>query len=92
LQQKDVSLELTHDAKQFIIDQGFNPEYGARPLRRAIQRLLEDPLAEEVLRGSFPTGTVVEVSVVDGHLHFKSRQGEPTQPAPEAAEVAPGDD
>ena len=91
LQQKDVRLELDPAAKQFIIDQGFNPEYGARPLRRAIQRLLEDPLAEEVLRGGFPQGTVVEVTVADGRLHFQARQEPRRTQEAETAEVAPGE-
>jgi ATP-dependent Clp protease ATP-binding subunit ClpC len=72
LQQKRIELLLSPAAKEHIINEGFNPEYGARPLRRAIQRILEDPLAEEVLRGSFPEGTRLHVDYVDGHVHFRA--------------------
>ena len=65
--------ELSPTAKEYIIDQGFNPEFGARPLRRAIQRILEDPLAEEVLRGSFNPGTMIEVDIVEGNVKFSTR-------------------
>ena len=47
------TLELTPEAKEFLIDKGYNPDFGARPLRRAIEHLIEDPLSEEILRGSF---------------------------------------
>ena len=89
LNQKNVELVLTHDAKQHIIDEGYNPDYGARPLRRAIQRLLEDPLAEEVLRGSFSEGTVVTVTVTDGKLHFA---GTAKASVPDALPEDAGDD
>ena len=83
LKQRSLKLILSQDAKEYIIDEGFNPEYGARPLRRAIQRLLEDPLAEEVLRGNFPEGTTVEVTVQDGNLHFEGRRIPDALPAEE---------
>jgi ATP-dependent Clp protease ATP-binding subunit ClpC len=78
LQEKSIDLELTPEAKEYIINQGFNPEYGARPLRRAIQRILEDPLAEEVLRGNFPEGTKVMVEIEDGHVHFHASKDDST--------------
>jgi ATP-dependent Clp protease ATP-binding subunit ClpC len=49
-------LELTEKAKDFISDKGFDPSYGARPLNRAIQKYLEDPVAEEILKGSVNEG------------------------------------
>ena len=55
------SLQLTEDAKDLLVEEGYDPAMGARPLRRAIQRLIEDPLADEVLGGNLPEGTVVEV-------------------------------
>jgi len=58
-QQLDVAL--TDDAKEFLGTQGYDPELGARPLRRAIQRLLEDPLSERVLLGEFKAGTTIFV-------------------------------
>ncbi|HEY7824639.1 MAG TPA: NDP-hexose 4-ketoreductase, partial [Acidimicrobiia bacterium] len=57
-----LDLALTDDAKEFLGEQGYDPELGARPLRRAIQRLLEDPLSERVLLGEFKAGTTVLAS------------------------------
>jgi ATP-dependent Clp protease ATP-binding subunit ClpC len=85
LQEKHVQLILSPEAKAYIIDEGYDPQYGARPLKRAIQRILEDPMAEEVLRGNFPDGTKVLVQVIDGHIHFEASHPEPPAlPAPEA--------
>ena len=82
LAQRKVEIVLTEAAKEFIIEKGFNPEYGARPLRRAIQRLLEDPLAEEVLRGHFPEGTRILVSLEGEEIAFKTERIE-AEPPPE---------
>jgi ATP-dependent Clp protease ATP-binding subunit ClpC len=71
LEARHIHLILTEEAKQFVIDQGFNPEFGARPLRRAIQRILEDPLSEEVLRGNFAEGVTVLVKMKEGHAYFE---------------------
>ncbi len=68
---KRMSIRLHSDATDFLIDKGFNPEYGARPLRRAIERFIEDPLAEELLRGRFVPDEVIEVTVEGDHLHFE---------------------
>ena len=87
LGQRGVTMKLTMAAKEYIIDEGYNPEFGARPLRRAIQRLIEDPLAEEVLRGNFPEGTLLTVDVKDGRIHFTSERVEPPAPPAEPAEV-----
>jgi ATP-dependent Clp protease ATP-binding subunit ClpC len=82
LASRSVNIVLSPEAKEYIIDQGFNPEYGARPLRRAIQRILEDPLAEEVLRGAFPDGSTVVVNMKDGHVHFElGKEKAPPPPA-----------
>ena len=68
-----VELIVTSEAKAWLIDQGFNPDYGARPLRRSVEQHVEDPMAEEVLRGSFKNGAIVTVRVKDAHLFFDSR-------------------
>jgi len=57
-----VTVELTKGAKEFVGEKGFDPAYGARPLRRAVQRYVEDPLAEEILRHHFGSGSVVRAS------------------------------
>jgi len=63
LESQHLDLALTDDAKEFLGAQGYDPELGARPLRRAIQRLLEDPLSERVLLGEFKAGDTILVGV-----------------------------
>ena len=53
-----------------MIEKGYDPTYGARPMRRAVERYLEDPLAEELLRGSVKAGDLVQVTVEEGKLAF----------------------
>jgi ATP-dependent Clp protease ATP-binding subunit ClpC len=67
---KDVHIELKESAKEFLIEKGYDPQYGARPMRRAVERYLEDPLAEELLRGNVKAGDTVEVIAADGKLSF----------------------
>jgi ATP-dependent Clp protease ATP-binding subunit ClpC len=52
---------LTEEAKEYIADKGFDPNFGARPLKRAIQKFLEDPIAEEILKGELVEGDTMEV-------------------------------
>ena len=54
---------LTDEAKEYLIDKGYNPDYGARPLRRAIENMIEDPLSEEILRGAFKGKDTIIVEV-----------------------------
>ncbi len=54
-----------------MIEKGYDPTYGARPMRRAVERYLEDPLAEELLRGNVKAGDMVQVTVENGKLVFK---------------------
>ena len=63
LTSQHLDLVLTDDAKEFLGTRGYDPELGARPLRRAIQRLLEDPLSERVLLGEFKAGVTIMVSI-----------------------------
>jgi ATP-dependent Clp protease ATP-binding subunit ClpB len=74
LERRDLRLEVTERAKDLLAEEGYDPTYGARPLKRAIMRKLEDPLAKKVLSGEFPAGTLV---VVDrgsgGELSIKAR-------------------
>jgi len=71
LEKQGVRLEVTEDAREFLIDRGFDEKYGARPLRRAIERHLEDALAEEILRGRLKGRDVLTVSVKDDALIFR---------------------
>ena len=59
-------LILDQSAKEFLVNKGFDEKFGARPLRRAIQKYIEDPLAEEILRGSFKEGTKIVAKHVEG--------------------------
>ncbi len=63
--ERGISLEFTSEAEDFLIDKGYNPEYGARPLRRAIEKYIEDPLSEGILRGEFKNTKLIKVSVLD---------------------------
>lgn len=72
---KRMTLKLEESAIDFLIDKGFDPLNGARPLRRAIERYLEDPLAEELLRGRFTPDEIIDVTVENDHLHFEQLAG-----------------
>jgi ATP-dependent Clp protease ATP-binding subunit ClpC len=65
-----MELEITTDAKELLAKEGFDASMGARPLRRAVQRMIEDPLAEEVLRGIFKEGDIILAEVKDGDIVF----------------------
>jgi len=70
LKYKDVEIVLTPAATEFLIEKGYDPQFGARPLRRAVERYLQDPVAEEILRGNIKPSETVEVTVEDGKLAF----------------------
>ncbi|MBK1829185.1 ATP-dependent chaperone ClpB [Verrucomicrobiaceae bacterium R5-34] len=70
LAKQGIGLALTDEAKLFIANQGYDPVYGARPLKRAIQKHLLDPLSLEVLEGRFKDGDVIQADVVDGKVLF----------------------
>ena len=72
LQERDIDLALTDAALDLLGEAGFDPVYGARPLKRAIQSQLENPLAQEILNGNFGPGDEVRVDVKDGKLLFES--------------------
>ncbi|HEX8792643.1 MAG TPA: ATP-dependent chaperone ClpB [Polyangiaceae bacterium] len=74
LARRDLRLDLTDRAKDYLAEAGWDPTYGARPLKRAIQKNLEDPLARRVLAGEFPPGTMIKVDRrPDGELTFTSQ-------------------
>jgi len=70
LRERKISLLVTDAARALLIERGWDPVYGARPLKRAIQRLVQDPLAMLLLEGRFVEGDTVEVEVKDGELSF----------------------
>ena len=71
---KEVYVELENSAKEFLIEKGYDPTYGARPMRRAVERYLEDPFAEELLRGNVKAGETVHVAAAEGKLVFKAAE------------------
>jgi ATP-dependent Clp protease ATP-binding subunit ClpC len=70
----DIQLEVSEEAKGFLIDKGHDEKYGARPLRRAVERYLEDPLAEAILRDEVKKNEMIRVIVEDDHLDFTQDQ------------------
>jgi ATP-dependent Clp protease ATP-binding subunit ClpC len=85
-----IGLELTTDAKMLLADKGYDPTLGARPLRRAIQRMIEDPMSERILFKEFHAGETVVVDAENGEIVFRTVEGfEP--PPVEMAEAGPAD-
>jgi ATP-dependent Clp protease ATP-binding subunit ClpB len=79
---RGISIELTDAAKEHLAEAGWDPTYGARPLKRALQRLVENPLALRLLEGEFEEGDTVRVDVESGELVFeKTVLGEPAAAA-----------
>jgi len=72
LAERDISIHLSDDARDKLAVAGFDPVYGARPLKRAIQQQVENPLAQEILQGKFKPGDVIEVGVTDDKLEFQN--------------------
>lgn len=66
----DITLSITDQAKELLTNKGFDPDFGARPLRRAIQRYIENPLAEEILKGTFGEGGTITVDSKEGEFVF----------------------
>ncbi|MCJ7692031.1 MAG: AAA family ATPase [Sedimentisphaerales bacterium] len=85
LTEHGLTLELNDQAKEFLIDKGYNPEFGARPLRRAIEHYIEDPLSESLLREQFKGKNLIKIDVQDEeHLKFegfKVKEPEKSEPA-----------
>jgi ATP-dependent Clp protease ATP-binding subunit ClpC len=72
---KDIELHLTDSAMEYLVAKGYDPIYGARPLRRAVEKYLENPMAEEILRGNITKSEVVEVTATDDGLKFGQLAG-----------------
>ncbi len=71
LAEKRLDILLTEQALELLVEQGFDPEYGARPIKRTIRRLIEDPLAEEILKGRFKEGSTIVVEREENILRFR---------------------
>jgi ATP-dependent Clp protease ATP-binding subunit ClpB len=80
LEEKKIRLELTDSARELLVREGYNPAFGARPLKRAIQRLIQDPLAKKLIAGEFGEGDTVTADGSTGEILFTGQ--EPSQPVP----------
>lgn len=79
LEPYQISITMTDEALNFLIDKGYDQNFGARPIRRAIENYLEDPLSEEILQGRFEGKSSVKVLLQDGKLVFEDIVEEPEQ-------------
>ncbi len=91
LNEQFIGLELDPEARRFLIDKGYNQDFGARPLRRTISRMVEDPIAEEILSGAITPGTRVTVKMKEDHIYFDS-QPDPTLLPEKSEEPEPFDE
>jgi len=100
LAEHGLELDLSDEAKDFLIDKGYNPDFGARPLRRAIEHHVEDPISEDILRGAYSDKTRIAVTVVEGgvsedgddednnkHLYFEGSGEKVVDAAPDAIAI-----
>jgi ATP-dependent Clp protease ATP-binding subunit ClpB len=69
---RKIKVQVSQEAKRFLVNSGYNPQFGARPLKRAIQHFLEDPLAMELLEGHFSEGDLVKIDAAGGKLTFST--------------------
>jgi len=75
-----LGLTLTDEAKEHMITLGYDPDFGARPLRRAIERRIEDHISEELLRGAYKGKDLITISVKDEHLYFEASKSSAAKP------------
>lgn len=81
LAERGLGVQLSDAARDRLAEEGFDPVFGARPLKRAIQRLVENALARELLAGSFAPGEEIRVDLRDGELVFEKAKAAQSQPA-----------
>jgi ATP-dependent Clp protease ATP-binding subunit ClpC len=89
LREHGLFIELTGAARRWLAKQGYDAQYGARPLRRALQRFVESPLSVKMLKGEFKVGDTILVDASDEGITFSKRLAEVAAPAMAAAEVMP---
>ena len=88
LKEKGIMLTLDPEAKAFIIEKGFNADFGARPVKRTIEHLIEDPLSESILRDEFKGMNAIVVKVKDAHLYFDASAVKPVASTAEETPAA----
>jgi ATP-dependent Clp protease ATP-binding subunit ClpC len=75
LSEKEIVLEVKKKTREYLVEKGFDPTFGARPLRRVIQKEIEDPLSMEILKGRFWSGSHVMVNIRNGKISFREKKG-----------------
>ena len=75
LSERDLSIEVTDEVKDYLAKDGYNEAYGARPLRRLIQKKIEDQLAEEILTNAYQPGDTILLKLVDDKIVFERKEG-----------------
>ena len=74
LAQRDIHFKLDESARELLLEKGHDPTYGARPMRRSVEKYLEDPMAEEIIRGDLREGGTINISAKDDRLVFNQKQ------------------
>ena len=74
LKEQRITVEFSKEVRAWLIEKGYDEKYGARPLRRILQKEVEDPLSMEILKGRFTSGSTVSVTLKDDQVVFKSRR------------------
>ena len=87
LEERGIKVTLSKKAKELLLEKGYDPHYGARPIRRAIEQNIEDPMSEEILRGKIPEGSKVLLGCAKGKITFKVTKPEPKTNKKELAQV-----
>ena len=77
--ERGIELRLSDEAREYLITKGYSPDFGARPLKRVMERDIEDPLSEDILRGKFTSTTVVTVRVENEALTFETSDTAPAE-------------
>ena len=81
LSERELSIEVTDEVKDYLAKDGYNEAYGARPLRRLIQKKIEDQLAEEILTNAYKPGDTIVLKLKDDNIIFERKAGETSEEA-----------
>jgi len=95
LKAQGLDVAISGEVQEFLIDKGFNPDFGARPLRRAVEQFIEDAMAEEILRGHFENKKSITIGIKDGQVFFaldEEAGDPPLEEMPETVAAASDDD
>ena len=79
LKERDIEVSLTPKAREFLTDQGYDPIYGARQVRRILRKFVEDPIAEELIKGRFQDGSHIQIKTKGADLLFEEKQTPPSK-------------